>query len=278
MTIPKPLTGVFSNTMAYARWGDHPKTLLLIPGGPGNYIPTSQTLKMILRPFRPLIEEGYGLWMVTRRRGMPQGHTIENMAADYADLIAAEFDGKVDLVVGVSLGGMIGFNLAANHPDRFDHIAVVSAPPTVSEPSRLDYDGVAALSQGDRTRAGRLMAEEMLSDSWLRWTAPALGTVLGLMFPSHVHDEFASDIWVEAEAAWACDARPILPHIRVPVLLTSGDKEPGFPLPLIEGTARLIPDCTLKLYEGKDHSGAIRNRRLAPDILDFVDRNRTAAT
>lgn len=275
---PKPVTGIFPNTMAYARWGNGAKTLLLIPGGPGNYIPTRQTLKMILRPFRPLVEDGYSLWMVTRRRGMPQGHTIENMAADYADLIATEFDGKVDLVVGVSLGGMIGQYLAANHPDRFDHIAVASAPPTVSEPSRLDYDGVAALSQGDRTRAGRLMAEEMLSDSWLRWTAPALGTVLGLMVPSQVHDEFASDIWVEAEAAWACDARPILPHIKVPVLLTSGDKELAFPLPLIEETARLIPDCTLKLYEGKDHSGAIRNRRLAPDILDFVNRKRTAAT
>jgi integrase len=101
---------------------------------------------------------------------MPQGHTIEDMAADYADLIAAEFDGKVDLVVGLSTGGLIGQYLAANHPDRFDHIALVGAAHTVSEQGRrLDYDWAAARSLGDWTGAGRVMAGAMLSDSWLRF-------------------------------------------------------------------------------------------------------------
>ena len=67
---------------------------------------------------------------------MPKGHTIADMADDYAGLVANEFGGKVDLVVGVSYGGMIGFDLAARHPERFGHIAIAVAGYEVSERAR----------------------------------------------------------------------------------------------------------------------------------------------
>jgi hypothetical protein len=35
---------------------------------------------------------------------MPKGHTVADMADDYAGLIADEFDGKVDLMVGRTIG------------------------------------------------------------------------------------------------------------------------------------------------------------------------------
>jgi pimeloyl-ACP methyl ester carboxylesterase len=121
------------------------------------------------------------------------------------------------------------------------------------------------------------MAGAMLSDSWLRWTAPVLGTGLGLMFRSHVHDQFSSDVMVEADAEVAFDARPVLPRIEVPVLLIGGDKDSYFPAPLIEETASLIPDCTLRVYEGKGHIGACTSRRIPPDILEFIEQNQRAS-
>ena len=279
MRIAKPVTGLFPNTMAYARWGDGPLTLLVIPGGPGNDAPTGQTLRMMAGALRPLVENGYSMWMVTRRRGMPHGHTVEAMAADYADLIDTEFNGKVDLVVGISFGGMIGQYLAANHPDRFGHIALVGAAYTVSEEGRrLDYDWAVARRDGEWTKAGRLIAGAMLSNSWLRWTAPALGSVLGLSSRSHLHDQFTSDVMVEADAEVASDARAALPRIEVPILLIAGDKDFYFPVPLLQETARLIPDCTLKIYEGKGHPGTVMSRRLAPDILDFIKKKQAVTT
>ena len=280
MGLSKPIEGVFPNTMAYVRWGDGPKTLLVIPGGPGNDSPSGRQVRMMMgRPLRSLVESGYSLWMVARRRGMPQGHTIEDMAADYADLIAAEFAGRVNLVAGLSYGGAIGLYLASNHPERFDHIALVGCAPTIDERSlRLDYDAATALSQGHRTKAGRLMAGAMLSDSWLRWTAPVLGTLMGLSLRSHPHDQFASDVIVEAKAEGTFDAGPILTQIEVPVLLINGDKDFYFPVPLIQATVRLIPDCTLKVYPGKGHLGVFQSRQLAPDILDFMNRKPPAAT
>lgn len=121
------------------------------------------------------------------------------------------------------------------------------------------------------------MAGAMLSDSWLRWTAPVLGTLMGLSFRSHPHDQFASDLMVETKAEGAFDARPILTQIKVPVLLINGDKDLYFPVPLIQETARLIPDCTLKVYPGNGH-GAFLSRQLVPDILDFINRKPPVAT
>ncbi|NIS20297.1 MAG: alpha/beta hydrolase [Thermoplasmata archaeon] len=234
---------------------------------------------MMGRLLRPMVESGYSLWMVARRRGMPPGHTVEDMAADYADLITAEFDGKVDLVVGVSYGGIIGQYLAANYPNHFGHIVLVGAAYTVSEQGRrLDYDWATARSRGDWAGAGQIMVGAMLSDSWLRWSAPALGTVMGLMSRSHVHDQFASDVMVEADAEVAFDARPVLAQVKTPVLLINGDNDLYFPLPLIQETARLIPDCTLKIYPGKGHPGVFQSRQLAPDILDFITTKPPAAT
>jgi pimeloyl-ACP methyl ester carboxylesterase len=211
---------------------------------------------------------------------MPQGHTIEDMADDYADLIVSQFDGKVDLYVGLSYGGAIGQYVAANHPDRFGHIALVGVAYTADERGlRLDYDYAAALSQGHSIRAGRLMAGAMLTDSKLRWTAPALGTLMGLIYrPGTEHDQFVSDLMVEAEAEMALDTRTVLPQIRVPVLLIGGDRDFYLPVPLIEETARLIPDCTLKIYKGKGHVGAIQSRQLAGDILNFIERKPIVST
>ncbi len=272
--LPKPTEGVFSNTMAYVRWGDGPKTLLVIPGGPGNGPPSGGQVRMMMsRSLRPLLEDGYSLWMVARRRGMPPGYTIEDMAADYADLIEVEFDGSVDLVVGISYGGAVGQYLAANHSDRFDHIALVGCAYTFSDDGRrLDLDFASALSEGERSKAGRLMADAMLAHSRWRWAAPVLGTLIGLI-PSPTHDRFTSDVMVEAEAEMALDARPVVSRIPGPVLLVGGDKDFYVPVPLIEETAQLIPDCTLVVYAGKGHAGAITNRRLAPDILEHIGNN-----
>jgi hypothetical protein len=67
--------------------------------------------------------------------------------------------------------------------------------------------------------------------------------------------------------AGGCDARP---DISVPVLLVCGDQDLYFPKEVYEETARLIPDCTLRMYEGIGHVRAAFDKRLAQDVLDFV--------
>jgi pimeloyl-ACP methyl ester carboxylesterase len=100
-----------------------------------------------------------------------------------------------------------------------------------------------------------------------------VGVLLGRLITQGRHPYIRSDVLVEAEALVAFDARDFLPTISVPVLLIAGDQDMSFPVDIIEETARLIPDCTLRLYAGKGHGQAISDRRLPEDMLDFVARH-----
>jgi len=270
--IPKPVTGIFPNGMAYLRWGSGPKTLLWIPGGPGNSVPSGMFLSNVLmRAARPLVEDGYTLWVVARKQNMPKGHAMADMAEDYAGLIADELGGKIDLVVGVSYGGVIGFHLAARHPDRFGHIALVGAAYDANEEGKaLDYDFARLRSEGRDGEASALMLRHMGPGRRVPGVARVLGAVMARLMFGKTHPYFASDIMVEAEAEMAFDARDVLPDISVPVLLVCGDADMYIPKELYEETARLIPDCTLRMYEGIGHVGAVRDERFPRDVLDFV--------
>jgi len=269
--IPKPVTGIFPNGMAYARLGTGPKTLLWMPGGPGNTAPGGRSMQMFVPLFRPLVEDGYTAWVVARKQNMPKGHTLADMADDYAGLIADEFGGKVDLVIGQSYGGMVGFYLAARHPDRFGHIAISVAGYEVDERSKtLDLDFARLLSEGRKGEAGALQFRVLGPDIRVPGVARVAGAVMGRLFFGETHPYFASDVMVEAEAEVTCDAREILSDISVPVLLVCGDQDLYFPKEVYEETARLIPDCTLRMYEGIGHIRAASDKRLAQDVLDFV--------
>lgn len=270
--IPKPFTGMFPNGMAFVRWGSGPKTLLVIPGGPGNAIPGSVFLSYILGPYRPFVEDGYTAWMVARRRDMPRGHSFADMADDYAQLIADEFGGRVDVVIGVSTGGQIGFYLASRHPDRFGHIVIAVAGYTDSDRAKEILLPYARLAGQGRTGEAMASMFEVMYPSLPRSVVRVLGEVMGRLALGDTHPSYANDVMVEAEAELACDARDVLPDISVPVLLVCGDRDEGFSKEVYEETARLIPDCTVQMYEGLGHTGVANDKRFARDVLDFVRR------
>jgi pimeloyl-ACP methyl ester carboxylesterase len=262
---------MFPNGMGYLRWGTGPRTLLWIQGGPGSFVPTGGlTLRMVQSWSRPFVEQEYTVWWVTRKQNMPKGYSFADMADDYGQLIADEFDGKADVVLGMSTGGQIGFYLAARHPDRFGHIVILVAGYEDSERGKEVLLPMARLLSEGRT--GEAMAS-MLKDqypSWPRSVIRLLGAVMGRLMYGEMPPSFASDVMVEAEAELACDAREVLSDIPVPVLLVCGDQDPYFSKEVYEETARLIPDCTLRMYEGKGHEGVSSDKRFLRDVLDFV--------
>jgi pimeloyl-ACP methyl ester carboxylesterase len=217
---------------------------------------------------RPFVEQGYTVWWVTRKQSMPKGHSFADMADDYGQLIADEFGGKADLVLGMSTGGQIGFYLAARHPDRFGHIVILVAGYEDSERGKEILLPMARLLGEGRT--GEAMAT-MLKDmypSLPRGVGRVVGAVMGRLMYAKMPPSFRSDVMVEAEAELACDAREVLPDITVPVLLVCGDHDPYYSKEVYEETARLIPDCTLRMYEGAGHD--VSDKRFAQDVLDFV--------
>jgi pimeloyl-ACP methyl ester carboxylesterase len=219
---------------------------------------------------RPFLEQGYTVWWVTRRQNMPAGYSFADMADDYGQLIADEFDGRVDVVVGMSTGGQIGFYLAARHPDRAGHFVIATAGYQDGERAKaILLPSARLLSEGKIGEATALMTSDMFP-SWPRPAVRALAELMGRSMYGGAHQHFANDVLVEAEAEWACDAREVLPRIPVPVLLVCGDRDPWCPRDIYEETARLIPTCTLVMYAGKAHEDVLTDSRFGRDVAAFI--------
>jgi pimeloyl-ACP methyl ester carboxylesterase len=204
---------------------------------------------------------------------MPEGHSIEDMADDYAQLISEELGGRVDLVVGESFGGMIAQYLAALHGESCDHVAIVVAAAEICDWGKeVDSRLCSALAGGDRAGFGMAFAEYVLPGERSRWARRVFGPLIARSLLSGKNYP-PSDLLVELEAEISYDARPVLPRIEKPVLLVTGDRDQFFPIEVVEETVHLIPDCTLVRYEGQGHVKAATNKRVAHDVLAFVNRN-----
>jgi pimeloyl-ACP methyl ester carboxylesterase len=271
--VPRPVNGITHNGMAYARWGSGRRTLLVIPGGPDNTAPSGMTLSRYLRVVRPLVEDGWTAWVVTRKQRLPQGTSIADMADDYGRLIADEFDGSVDAALGLSTGGLIGLQLAARHPERLGRIAIVAAAYVADGPSREgDLSYARLLHEGRPGAAFASMFRDVYPNARIPGVARVVGAVLAPFVLRGAHASFRDDVLIEAEAEMAFDAKAVLPDIGVPVLLVGGSEDQFFTRQAVEETARRIPDCDLVIYEGKDHLATVMDERLPRDVFEFVQR------
>ena len=274
---PEVVADTFPNGMGYLRFGSGGKPLLWIPdpshtghirpSGPDGDVPKSGYLVLMTRMLRSFVEAGYTIYLVGQKPNLSHGCTLADMAEDYAGLIVEEFGGKVDLVVGDSGGGMVGFCLAARHPDLFAHIAMVVAGYTLDEAYKAaDLESAQLLNAGRRTDAAAVMVGTMFPGLHPPFVARLLAWVMGRAVLSAGSD----DLVVAAEALSTFDGREILPTISVPVLLVCGDRDKFVPKEVCEQTAELIPDCAFRLYEGKDHLGALFDKRTPGEILEFA--------
>ena len=264
----RPGRGAFPNGMTFARFGEGPKTLLWLSAAT-----KGPMLAMMARAVRPFVADGYSVWLVSGRPNMPTGHALVDMADDYATLIAEEFGGRVDLVIGHSTGGIIGFCLAAGHPDRFGHVVIAGAGvwSQRSDGANLEFS---RLLVAGRTREAGQHAVRLLAPG-IR--VPGLVTVLGVLVArASLTAASAQDLLVSAEALHAFDPQEVLPRIGVPVLLVAGAKDVWFAQEAVEQAAKLIPNCTLRLYPDTNHFGAITSPRFAADAREFIRHDQQA--
>ncbi len=264
-----PDTGSFGNGMDYARWGTGPKTVLWIPGGPGSDAPRGVFGAMSGAQFRPLVDAGYSVWQVTRRRNMPEGHTVQDMADDHARLIEDHFGGCVDVVVGLSYGGMIVQYLAADHPQRMRKAVIALAAWRVSTWGHdVDRRWAQARADGRWREAGEAMAEYIYPEpqQWRR--RKVVGPLLGQAFKGEVVP--AGDLTVESDAEVAFDASEALPRIAVPTLVISAQEDLFFDRESVTQTVAAIPGAVGIEYEGMGHIKAAMSSRLVRGVLDFA--------
>jgi pimeloyl-ACP methyl ester carboxylesterase len=264
--------GIFKNKIPFARAGSGKKIMLLFLGGPGNGIPRGFGFSYMISGLKPLLKE-YTLYAVSRKSGLSEGYTARQMSDDYAELIRQEFGGHVDLVVGISYGGMIAQHFAADHADLCDHLVIAMAThKTTKEGIKVDLLYADLASQGKDREAGVAITKALYPPGIMRGLMSALMWLMGPAYLGEKSSTYSQDILIEARAEETFDPVNSLKRIKVPVLLLNGEKDLYFQAGSAREMAAMIPNATLILYPGKGHEISNENR-FGKDILEFIAKN-----
>jgi pimeloyl-ACP methyl ester carboxylesterase len=218
----------------------------------------------LMRPFAGVRR----VYFVNRRPGLPRGMTLAELAAEHADALRARFDEPVD-VLGLSTGGSIAQQLAADHPDVVRRLVLLSTACRLGPAGRELQRRVAArIRAGARRQALALFASDLVGPAPAQLAIGALAWLLGPVLvrgrPGDL-DDMATTI--EAEDAFDLAA---LPTVQAPTLIVAGGDDRFYGRELFAETARLIPDSRLLVLERRGHVTVMGDARYPAAVRELL--------
>jgi len=205
---------------------------------------------------------------LNRRPDLPPGISFAELAAEHAEAIRRSFDGPVDLL-GLSTGGSIAQQIAADHPEVVRRLALLSTGYRFSDQTRAQMRRIAArIRAGAPRRAMALAAAELVPDG--PWQLPAALTAAAISRPAlSVHD--LADLATTIEAEDNFDLRACAAPIQAATLVISGGRDRFYPMTLIEQTTALIPSSRMVLEPEHGHMTVTGVPAVHEAILDHLD-------
>jgi pimeloyl-ACP methyl ester carboxylesterase len=186
------------------------------------------------------------------------------MAADYAEMISEELEPPVD-VIGISTGGSVALQFAADHPGLLRRLVVHSAAYRLGPGGKqLQLEVRDLVREGKWRQACTALARSVLGSGWY-WGPPA--HVMGLMMATMAPDD-PSDMITTIEAEDRFDLGPRLGDIQTPTLVMAGSADPFYTEELFRETAAGIPNGRLALYPGMGHPA--KGPQFRRDLREFL--------
>jgi pimeloyl-ACP methyl ester carboxylesterase len=263
MTHSSAKSGYFSNGLPYKRSGHGPRPLVIFQGLTFEHKP--QAIMLMMYKF---LKNDYTLYGVLRKPQPPQGYMLGDMADDYAVMIREEFGGPVDLL-GISTGGSIALQFAADHPDLVRRLVIHSSAHTLSDTAKQLQLEVARLAQQGRWMKAwaRLIGTAFPRTGLGKWLSrPLVWFSAWLLSLNAPQDPTDLVVTIEAEDKFAFKDR--LAEIAAPTLVAGGANDFFYSPALFRETADGIPNAKLCLYEKMGHpAGGKQFRR---DVLAFL--------
>jgi pimeloyl-ACP methyl ester carboxylesterase len=214
------------------------------------------------------LQEEFEVYAVLRKRGMPHGYTLQNMADDYAEMVRDEFGGPID-VIGISTGGSIVQHFAADHPDLVRRLVIHSSAYQLNEDAKKLQLQIADLAQLRKWRqASSLLIGSVFPKSGLMSFLSRPIIWLGSVMMSLDVPDDPTDLLVTIEAEDKFNFKDHLADIAAPTLVVAGDKDPFYNEDLFRETAGGIPNSQLILYEGMGHPAS--GKQFRQDVLEFL--------
>jgi pimeloyl-ACP methyl ester carboxylesterase len=205
------------------------------------------------------------VFYVNRRPGLPRGMSMAALAGEHAQALREAFGEPVDLL-GMSTGGSIAQQLAAEHPEVVHRLVLASTACRLgSAARRLQRQVAARLRAGAHRQALAILAGGLTPPAF-RLPAAALGWVVG---PRLFSQTGLQDMATTIEAEDVFDLAR-LPKVQAPTLLIGGGRDRFYGRELFEQTADLIPRCALKMYPKRGHVTVLSDPRAIAEVRDFL--------
>lgn len=252
-------------TLDFIAFGSGEKALVMLPGlGDG-----IKTVKNAARSFALLYRtfaKAYRVYVFSRRNDLPACFSIRDMACDQARVMMALGIGNAH-ILGVSQGGMIALQLAAEYPALVDKLVLANTAAGATDAARRVIGGWIALAERDDYPALFLdMAEKTYSQRKLKTYRP-LCPLLAAVTKPQSYNRFIT----QANACLSFDARAQLGCIGAPTLVIGGGEDQIVGKDAARELAAGIEGSTLYIYPSLGH-GVYEE---APDfharVLDFLE-------
>ncbi len=253
--------------LPYAAAGTGPPIAMLAGLSPTTGVDGDWMLRATLAPVAKLAATRR-LVLFNRRPHLPRGMTMAEIADEHADAIRAGHASPVD-VIGVSTGGSIAQQLAADHPDVVGRLVLVSSACRLSASEKTAQRRVAARIRAGAARKGlALLAADLVPSG--RWQMPAalLAWLIGPAVVKHPHD--LEDMATTIEAEDGFDLAACRTKITAPTLILAGREDRFYPSELFEETARLIPGSELRLFDGRGHVTVMNDGGFHASLAAFL--------
>ena len=249
-----------SFAMDYLRFGNGARNLVIIPGVS---VQSVMNYAQAITESYKLLTEDFTVYVLDRRKDMPESYTVYEMARDTAEAIKVLKLDRVSLF-GASQGGMIAMKIAIDHPELVEGLVLGSTSAQVTEETyRRVFAGWA-----DLAKAGK--PEELyLSFGEATYPAPVFEQSRELMIEAAktvTPDDLKRFITV-TEGMKGFDVTKDLRKIMCPVLVIGSRDDKIFggeaSVQIME-SLKGRPDCELFMYDGYGHAAY----DLAPDYRE----------
>lgn len=255
--------GTLPGGLPYFRFGSGPRLVVLRGFTTSHDNPKGLQRRFELKLLTPLARH-FDVYAVNRMPGLAPGTTMAAIATQHAQAFRAAFAEPVDLL-GISSGGSIALQVAADHPDTVRRLVLVGAAgrigPEAAAAQMRYIDAVAAGKRG----AHHLAPMKVSSRIGARILAPLMWLLDPLARPKD-----PSDMVAFARAEDQFDVTGRLDDIRAPTLVIAGERDNVYGPELLAATAEGVLDGRLIVYKGASHASTITDKRLGEDASAFL--------
>lgn len=247
--------------MDYITFGEGERPLVLIPGL------SFKTVRKFAEPFSfmyRIFAEDYQVYAFDRKRELPIGYTIENMADDLAWAMEKIGIENAD-VIGISQGGMVAQHLALDHPHLVGKLVLAVTMSRLNDTARAVISNWVRLSvSNDYEEIAEDMLKLVYSEAYVKKVGKYFPAISRFGKPKDM-GQFA----IKVRACLTCNTYERLEEIQCPVFVIGARNDRVLTGEASEEIAEKL-GCEIYMYEDQGHSVYEEAPDFNHRILEFL--------